>query len=97
MGPGPPAYQSGIPPPPELSGKPQQAALTLRLVQRAYRESTRAVGAIICVLGIVMVVLTLARGGGPLALGVIVGVAFAVLGALRVVIANRLTPPGGKT
>jgi hypothetical protein len=66
-------------------------------VQRAYRESTRAVGAIICVLGIVMVVVTLARGGGPLALGVIVGVAFAVLGALRVIIANRLTPPGGKT
>jgi hypothetical protein len=69
----------------------------LRVVQRAYRESTRAVGAIICVLGIVMIVLTLARGGGPLALGVIVGAAFAVLGALRVVIANRLTPPGGKT
>jgi uncharacterized membrane protein len=64
-------------------------------VQRAYRESTRAVGAIIFVLGIVMVVVTLARGGGPLAVGVIVGVMFAVLGALRVVIANR-TPPGGR-
>jgi hypothetical protein len=69
----------------------------LRVVQRAYRESTRAVGAIICLLGVAMVVITLARGGGPLALGVIVGVAFAVLGALRLVIANRLTPPGGKT
>ena len=69
----------------------------MRLVQRAYRESTRAVGAIICLLGIVMVVVTLARGGGPLALGVIVGVAFAALGALRLVIASRLTPPGGKT
>jgi hypothetical protein len=69
----------------------------LRVVQRAYRESTRAVGAIICLLGIAMVVITLARGGGLLAVGVIVGVAFAVLGALRVVIANRLTPPGGKT
>jgi hypothetical protein len=66
-------------------------------VQRAYRESTRAVGAIICLLGIVMVVITLARGGGPLALGVILGVVFAVLGALRIVLANRLTPPGGKT
>jgi hypothetical protein len=69
----------------------------MRVVQRAYRESTRAVGAIICVLGVAMVVITLARGGGPLAVGVIVGVAFAALGALRVVIANRLTPPGGKT
>lgn len=66
-------------------------------MQRAYRESTRAVGAIICVLGIAMVVITLARGGGPLAVGVIVGVAFAILGALRVVVANRLTPPGGRT
>ena len=69
----------------------------MRLVQRAYRESTRAVGAIICVLGIAMIVITLARGGGPLAVGVIVGVVFAVLGALRVVVANRLTPPGGRT
>ena len=69
----------------------------MRLVQRAYRESTRAVGAIICVLGIVIVVVTLANGGGPLSLGVIVGVAFALLGALRVIIANRLTPPDGKT
>jgi hypothetical protein len=66
-------------------------------VQRAYRESTRVVGAIICLLGIVIVVVTLARGGGPLALGVVVGVVFAVLGALRVVIANRLTPPRGKS
>jgi hypothetical protein len=68
----------------------------MRVVQRAYRESTRAVGAIICVLGIVIVVVTLANGGGPLSLGVIVGVAFALLGALRVIIANRLTPPDGK-
>ncbi|HEY7632088.1 MAG TPA: hypothetical protein VH817_15385 [Thermoleophilaceae bacterium] len=66
-------------------------------MQRAYRESSRAVGAIICLLGIVMVVVTLANGGGPLALGVIVGVAFAVLGALRVVIVNRLSRPGDKS
>ena len=69
----------------------------MRAVQRAYRESSRAVGAIICALGIVMVAVTLANGGGPLALGVIVGAAFAALGALRVIIANRLGPPGGKT
>ncbi|HEY2603108.1 MAG TPA: hypothetical protein VGI67_16235 [Thermoleophilaceae bacterium] len=66
-------------------------------MQRLYRESTRAVGAIICLVGIAMIVVTLARGGGPLALGVVVGIAFAALGALRVVIANRLSPPGGKT
>jgi hypothetical protein len=69
----------------------------MRPVQRVYRESTRAVGAFICLLGIVMIVVTLASGGGPLALGVVLGVVFAILGALRVVLANRLSPPGGGT
>jgi uncharacterized membrane protein YccC len=69
----------------------------MRPVQRAYRQSSRAVGALICLLGIVLVIVTLANGGGPLALGVVLGVIFAVLGALRVVLANRLFPPGGKT
>ena len=54
-------------------------------------------GALLCLLGIVLVIVTLANGGGPLALGVVLGVIFAVLGALRVVLANRLSPPGGKT
>lgn len=54
-------------------------------------------GVILCVLGVVLVAVTLANGGGPLALGVVLGVIFAVLGALRVVLANRLSPPGGKT
>jgi hypothetical protein len=69
----------------------------MRPVQRAYRESSRALGAFLCLLGIVMVVVTLAKGGGPLALGVVLGVIFAVLGALRIVLVNRLSPPGGKT
>ena len=69
----------------------------MRPVQRAYRESSRAVGALVCLLGIVMVIVTLANGGGPLALGVVLGVIFAVLGALRIVLVNRLSPPGGKT
>jgi hypothetical protein len=58
-------------------------------VERAYRQSTKALGASVCVLGVVMVAATLARGGGPLALGVIVGIAFAVLGAARVFLATR--------
>jgi hypothetical protein len=35
------------------------------------------------VLGLVMIVVTLARGGGPLAIGVLAGAMFAVLGAVR--------------
>ena len=58
-------------------------------MERAYRESTRVLGAALCVLGIAMVVATLARGGGPLAVGFVAGVAFALLGAGRVFLAVR--------
>lgn len=37
-----------------------------------------------CLVGLAMVVSTLARGGGLLAIGVVVGVLFAALGAARV-------------
>ncbi|MFL5827900.1 MAG: hypothetical protein ACJ76V_15355 [Thermoleophilaceae bacterium] len=61
-------------------------------MQRAYRESTRVMGALIFVLGVVMVVVTLARGGGPFALGVVLGVLFALLGAARYYLATRQEP-----
>jgi hypothetical protein len=48
-----------------------------------YAATQRALSLLLCVVGLVMVVSTLARGGGPLAIGVIVGVMFAVLGAAR--------------
>ena len=57
-------------------------------MERAYRQSTRVLGALLCAVGLVMVVATLSRGGGPLALGVIVGGLFAALGAARVALAG---------
>jgi hypothetical protein len=57
-------------------------------VERFYRHSTRLMGALIAVLGVVMVATTLARGGGPLALGVVLGVLFAVLGSARLYLAG---------
>ena len=57
-------------------------------MDRAYRQSTRVLGALLFAVGIVMVVSALARGSGPLALGVIVGTLFAALGAARVVLAG---------
>ena len=54
---------------------------------RAYHLSTRVLGSLIALLGVAMVVTTLARGGGPLALGVVLGVLFAILGAARVYLA----------
>jgi hypothetical protein len=62
-------------------------------VERAYRHSTRVLGLAICLLGVAMAVTTVARGGGPLALGFLFGVAFAVLGAGRVYLAGG--PPDG--
>jgi hypothetical protein len=53
-----------------------------------YRDGTRMVALMLCVVGLVLVVSTLARGAGPLALGVIVGIAFLVVGAGRFVLAG---------
>jgi multisubunit Na+/H+ antiporter MnhB subunit len=61
-------------------------------VERAYRHSTRAVALAICLLGVAMTLTALARGGGPLALGVVVGVAFTLLGAGRLYLATRPDP-----
>jgi hypothetical protein len=59
-------------------------------VERAYRHSTRLLGALIALLGVAMLVTTLARGGGPFALGTVLGVLFAVLGSARVYLAGGL-------
>jgi hypothetical protein len=64
-------------------------------VERAYRQSTRVLGALLIVVGIVAVVVTIARGGGPLALGVILGATLAAIGAGRLALTWRPTerPP----
>jgi hypothetical protein len=58
-------------------------------VDRAYRASTRLIGAVTFVLGLAMIALTVARGGGPLAAGVVAGILFMVLGAIRYLAATR--------
>ena len=57
-----------------------------------YGPAARAFGALICLLGVVMIVAALARGGGPTALGVILGVLFSGLGAGRYVLAGGRVP-----
>jgi hypothetical protein len=52
-------------------------------MQRAYFGSIRALSLLLILLGLVMVATALARGGGVLALGVLVGVAFTLAGAGR--------------
>ncbi|MDP8942967.1 MAG: hypothetical protein M3N16_02430 [Actinomycetota bacterium] len=62
-------------------------------MQRAHRQSTRLLGALLCLLGVAMVVSALANGGGPLSLGVVLGVLLALLGAGRVALARA---PGSR-
>ena len=57
-------------------------------MERVYRNSARVLGTLVCLLGIVIVVSTIAGGGGPLALGVVLGVGFIVFGAGRVYLAS---------
>jgi hypothetical protein len=52
-------------------------------VDRAYRASTRAIAVVTFLLGLTMIAVTVARGGGVLAAGVIAGVLFTILGAIR--------------
>jgi hypothetical protein len=53
------------------------------LMQRAYIGSVRALSFVLILLGLAMIVLALARGGGVLALGVLVGACFTLAGAGR--------------
>jgi hypothetical protein len=64
-------------------------------VERAYRQSTRVLGALLIVVGLLTVVVTIARGGGPLALGVVLGAMLAAIGAGRLALSRRTTerPP----
>jgi hypothetical protein len=57
-------------------------------VHRAYRQSTRVFAVATFAIGVAMVVTTVARGGGVLALGLIVGVAFMGIGAGRLYLAG---------
>lgn len=57
-------------------------------MERAYRQFTRATGTLISLLGVTMVAVTIGRGGGPLALGVIIGVCLMLFGAGRVLLAR---------
>jgi len=57
-------------------------------VQRAYLASTRLLSAALVVLGLAMIVSALVRGGGALALGVVLGTMLAVFGAGRLWLAR---------
>jgi hypothetical protein len=57
-------------------------------MRRAYVNSTRVLSATLILVGAAMVVSALAGGGGPLALGVVLGIGLTALGAGRLWLAR---------
>ena len=57
-------------------------------MQRAYLTSTRVLSAALVLVGVAMVVSALARGGGPIAYGVVLGAMLALVGAARLWLAR---------
>ena len=53
-----------------------------------YLAVTRVLGALLLLIGLTMAATALARGGGPLATGVVIGAAFALAGAGRLWLAR---------
>ncbi|MBA3263143.1 MAG: hypothetical protein H0T69_11895, partial [Thermoleophilaceae bacterium] len=52
-------------------------------MQRAHLASTRLLSAALLLVGVAMVVSTIVRGGGALAVGVVLGTMFALVGTAR--------------
>ena len=57
--------------------------------RQIHRTSTYILSAVMLVLGVVMIVVALARGGGPLATGLVLGVLFCAAGAGRLYVERR--------
>jgi hypothetical protein len=58
--------------------------------ERIYRSSVRALSLVMVGLGLAIVVVTLSGGGGPLSLGVLMGLAFLAVGAGRLWLVLRM-------
>jgi hypothetical protein len=61
----------------------------MRAPRDLHRTSTRILSTAMLVLGVAMIVVTLAAGGGPLATGVLLGLLFAAAGAGRLWVAKH--------
>jgi hypothetical protein len=55
-----------------------------------HRSATTALSSAMVVIGIALVISTFARGGGPLAVGVLLGVLFVAAGLGRLYVARKL-------
>ncbi len=62
-------------------------------MQHAYRQSIRAFSMLLVLVGIAMLVSALARGAGPLSVGVVLGLVLALLGGGRLILAREGAAP----
>ena len=58
--------------------------------ERFYRGSIRAISVLMIALGLAILLSTLVNGGGPLSVGVLIGVAFIAVGAGRLWVSARV-------
>jgi len=61
---------------------------------RVYHGAVRALSLLFIALGVVILVITIARGGGPLSKGGLMGVAFVAVGAGRFWVSSRVSGSG---
>jgi hypothetical protein len=57
----------------------------------AYDRSIRAFSAVYAVIGVVILAMTLVRGGGPLSVGFLIGLAFIGVGVGRYLVQRKMT------
>lgn len=55
-----------------------------------YDRSIRVISAVYVVIGLVVLGLTIGRGGGPTSVGILIGLAFIAVGAGRILIQRRI-------
>ena len=58
--------------------------------ERVYRGAVRAFSLVFVAIGLLVVVVTLANGGGPLSLGFLMGIAFMLVGVGRIWIGSKV-------
>lgn len=58
--------------------------------ERVYRGAVRAFSLLFVAIGLLVLVVTLANGGGPLSLGFLMGVAFLLVGVGRIWIGSKV-------
>ncbi len=60
--------------------------------QGAYRGAVRVFSLVFVALGLLLLVATLAQGGGPASVGVLIGIAFLAVGLGRLWLGSRMSP-----